>query len=87
YLQAPTDVLLKRIRHRGIHMESTISHEYLTQLSNAYTDFFHYYQSSPLLIVNASEIDLVNSEQDYLQLLERIESTTSGRHYFNPTSR
>ncbi|PCI65363.1 MAG: deoxynucleoside kinase [Gammaproteobacteria bacterium] len=86
YLQAPSDVLLKRIRKRGINMESTINHDYLNQLSSAYTDFFHYYQASPLLIVNASEIDLVNNEKDYLQLLERIESTTSGRHYFNPAT-
>jgi len=86
YLQAPTDVLLKRIRQRGIGMETTINNDYLTRLSNAYTDFFHYYQASPLLIVNASEIDLVNNEKDYMQLLERIESTTNGRHYFNPIS-
>lgn len=86
YLQAPTDVLMKRIRKRGISMESTINHDYLNRLSNAYTDFFHYYQTSPLLIVNASEIDLVNNEKDYLQLLERIESTASGRHYFNPAT-
>lgn len=85
YLQAPTDVLHKRIRQRGIKMEYTITDEYLNQLSSAYTDFFHYYNASPLLIVNASGIDLVNNQADYQQLLERIELTTSGRHYFNPT--
>lgn len=85
YLQAPVDVLLKRIRNRGVKMEYSISEEYLRKLSTAYTDFFHYYDSSPLLIVNASGIDLVNNEHDYQQLLERIEMTTSGRHYFNPT--
>lgn len=86
YLQAPTDVLLKRIRKRAIPMEYTITDEYLARLSGAYTDFFHYYNASPLLIVNASGIDLVNNEHDYQQLLNRIESTTSGRHYFNPTT-
>lgn len=85
YLQAPADVLLKRIRKRGISMEYTITDEYLNQLSNAYTDFFHYYNASPLLIVNASGIDLVNNEQDYQQLLNRIENISGGRHYFNPT--
>ena len=85
YLQAPSDVLLKRIRNRGVSMENTINQDYLNQLSSAYTDFFHYYNASPLLIVNASGIDLVNNEQDYQQLLERIETTSSGRHYFNPT--
>lgn len=84
YLQAPSDVLLKRIRKRGVSMENTINEDYLNQLSSAYTDFFHYYNASPLLIVNASGIDLVNNEQDYQQLLERIETTSNGRHYFNP---
>jgi len=85
YLQAPADILLKRIRKRGVSMEYTVTDEYLNKLSSAYTDFFHYYNASPLLIVNASEIDLVNNDKDYHQLLERIESTTNGRHYFNPT--
>ncbi len=85
YLQAPVNVLLKRIRKRAVAMEYTITEEYLDRLSNAYTDFFHYYNTSPLLIVNASGIDLVNNEADYQQLLERIETTTSGRHYFNPS--
>jgi len=85
YLQAPVDILLKRIRKRGVNMEFSITQEYLNKLSNAYTDFFHYYDASPLLIVNASGMDLVNDESHYQQLLERIESTSSGRHYFNPT--
>lgn len=85
YLQAPADVLLKRIRKRGVNMEYTITDEYLDRLSSAYTDFFHYYNASPLLIVNASGIDLVNNEQDYQQLLDRIEKIGGGRHYFNPT--
>lgn len=85
YLQAPVDILLKRIRKRGAIMESRITEEYLQKLSNAYTDFFHYYDTSPLLIVNASGINLINNEQHYQQLLDRIETTSSGRHYFNPT--
>ena len=85
YLQAPVEVLLKRIRQRGVNMEFSITEDYINKLSNAYTDFFHYYDSSPLLIVNASGIDLVNNEQDYKQLLQRIEETNNGRNYFNPT--
>jgi len=85
YLQASTEVLLKRIRKRGITMENTINEEYLNKLSSAYTDFFHYYNDSPILIVNASAIDLINNDADYQQLLERIETTNNGRHYFNPT--
>jgi deoxyadenosine/deoxycytidine kinase len=66
-------------------MEFSITEEYLHKLSSAYTDFFHYYNESPLLIVNASEIDVVNSEKDYQLLLEQIEVTNKGRNYFNPS--
>lgn len=85
YLQAPVEVLLKRIRQRGLNMEFSITDEYLSQLSNAYTDFFHYYDASPLLIVNASGMDIVNNDSHYQQLLQRIEETNNGRNYFNPT--
>ena len=84
YLQAPVDVLKDRIRERGIEAERLIGHGYLKRLNEAYAQFFHYYEASPLLIVNASEIDLVHNEQDYRQLVEEILICRKGRHYFNP---
>ena len=86
YLQAPEDVLLKRIAKRGIRYERRIDASYLRRLSEAYTRMFHYYEAAPLLIVNAAHIDLVNSDEDYEALLEQIHLTTSGRQYFNPVS-
>jgi deoxyguanosine kinase len=56
YLQAPTDTLLTRIQQRAIKSEQQIERAYLNQLVDAYTGFFHYYDGSPLLIVNAAEI-------------------------------
>ena len=84
YLQAPVDVLMRRISGRGRHYEQTIDSTYLQRLCDAYTEFFYHYNDAPLLIVNASEIDLVNREQDYQALLERVRTVRSGRHYFNP---
>ncbi|MCC5811563.1 MAG: deoxynucleoside kinase [Ectothiorhodospiraceae bacterium] len=84
YLQAPVDVLMERIRRRGISHEQSISAEYLRRLCDAYIEFFYHYDASPLLIVNAAEIDLVSSDADYHVLLERIGALGSGRHYFNP---
>lgn len=84
YLQAPTDVLLERIQRRGIESEQLIELEYLENLNKAYTEFFHYYSASPLLIVNSAEIDLVRNEEDYQQLVEYIASSPNGTHYFNP---
>jgi deoxyadenosine/deoxycytidine kinase len=84
YLQAPSDVLLERISQRGISSERSINAEYLNTLNDAYTRFFHYYDQSPLLIVNATEIDWVNNEQDYFNLVDYMLSISSGRHYYNP---
>ena len=84
YLQAPVDVLLQRINKRGIEAERKISAAYLQRLVDGYTSFFYQYNASPLLIVNASDIDLVNSTQDYDLLLEQVQTIRSGRHYFNP---
>ena len=84
YLQAPTEVLLKRIRKRGILSEQFIELGYLENLNHAYTELFHYYKKSPLLIVNSAEIDLVDNEEDYRQLVEYILSHPVGTNYFNP---
>ena len=86
YLQAPVDVLRKRIANRGRAYERSMDSEYLSRLNESYARFFYNYNDSPLLIVNAEEIDLVNNENDYNLLLEQIKKIKSGRHYFNPIS-
>ncbi|EAQ97316.1 deoxynucleoside kinase [Congregibacter litoralis] len=85
YLQAPTDVLLERIENRGIGHEKSIDSRYLEQLNEVYSEFFLYYDGAPLLIVNASMIDLAQGDSDYLQLVDYLLDIRSGRHYFNPT--
>ncbi len=84
YLQAPVEVLMERIRRRGIAHEQSISADYLQRLCDAYVEFFYHYDAAPLLIVNATEIDLVENDGDYRQLMERLTQIRSGRHYFNP---
>ncbi len=85
YLQAPTDVLMQRVRQRGIGYEQAIEHSYLEKINAAYSEFFLYYDDAPLLIVNAAQIDFANSERDFSLLLEHIGSIRHGRHFFNPT--
>lgn len=84
YLQAPSDVLMQRIQRRGIATEQQISSDYLDRLNDAYARFFHFYDAAPLLIVNASDIDIVNRDEDYQQLVDYALDIRSGRHYFNP---
>lgn len=84
YLQAPVEILLQRVRKRALPAEKPIELAYLRQISEAYTRFFHFYEDAPLLIVNASGLDLVENDAHYQALLERIAETRSGRNYFNP---
>jgi deoxyadenosine/deoxycytidine kinase len=86
YLQAPVDILLKRIARRGIRYERRIDASYLRRLSEAYARMFLYYSASPLLIVNAAHINLVDSDADYAALLEQIRTARKGVQYFNPMS-
>jgi deoxyguanosine kinase len=84
YLQAPVDVLLERIERRGIRYEQQIERAYLERLQEAYARFFHGYDASPLLIVNAAQADFVTNEGDYTQLLEQVCRIRRGRHFYNP---
>ena len=86
YLQSTVDALLERIARRGIVFEQAIDRQYLESVTDAYARFFHAYNDGPLLIVNASQIDPINNEEDYEQLFQQIERTTGGRHFFNPVA-
>jgi deoxyadenosine/deoxycytidine kinase len=84
YLQAPVDTLLFRIARRGVQYEQQIKRRYLERLTDAYAQFFHQYDESPLLIVNAATIDPVNNHEHFAMLLEEINNARSGRQFFNP---
>ena len=84
YLQAPADTLMERIQKRGVAAEQNIDADYLNLLNDAYTRFFHYYDTAPLLIVNAADIDWVNNPVDYRNLVDYMLTIRSGRHYYNP---
>ena len=86
YLQASTNTLMRRIKNRGVNTERNIDASYLETINDAYTSFFHFYDECPLLIVNANEIDWVNREASYQQLVDYILTIKKGRHYYNPTS-
>lgn len=86
YLQASVDSLLHRIARRGVGFERAINRRYLERLTEAYARFFHDYDDGPLLIVNASQIDPINSNADYEDLFRQIEGISGGRHFYNPVA-
>ena len=84
YLQARLDVLLARIRKRGREFERKFDPEYLAELSRTYNDFFHRYDETPLLVINTSDIDFVESDKDFEELIRALGSIKAGTHYYQP---
>ena len=85
YLQTNTETLLSRIKERGIEYEVNITETYLQKIIDSYTQFFHSYKESPLLIINTSNVN-INDPDDYAMLLEEINKDIKGKIYFNPLS-
>jgi deoxyguanosine kinase len=84
YLQATPEVLKKRLKKKNIPVERAINEEYLGEVVKAYEHFFFHYTSSDLLIVNTSEIDFVDRNQDLQELLRKVTEPIKGTQYFLP---
>ncbi len=84
YLQTPVDALVERVTQRNIRYESEIPREYLARLADVYSEFFHQYDASPLLIVNNDKLNVAQDEHALDMLIERIMQIRSRREFFNP---
>jgi len=87
YLQSSTERLMSNIRKRNRNYEKTITSEYIRSLNEAYNRFFLNYSDSPLLIVNSTEIDFVNKEEDFEDLIHQIARPISGTQYYSPAKK
>ena len=84
YLQAPSEILLERIKKRGLDIERNIKKKYIDSVNEIYMKHFHEYSASPVLIINTSNVN-INNETDYQILIEEISSEINGKKYFNPS--
>lgn len=84
YLQAKPEVLRQRISKKGDRKESNIAPEYLETVAQAYEHFFFRYSASNLLVVDTSEIDFVERNEDLQELLRRLRQPVKGTQYFLP---
>jgi len=87
YLQAPTDVLLKRIRGRGRIEEARLSEDYLSEVNRAYAHYFFHYSVTPLLVVNTEDVDFARREEDVEDLLRQVRGMERGTIYYVPRPR
>ncbi|HEX4489514.1 MAG TPA: deoxynucleoside kinase [Terriglobales bacterium] len=84
YLQATPEVLKKRLKKKNAPGEKAINDDYLEEVIKAYEHFFFHYTSSDLLIVNTSEIDFVERNEDLQELLRKVSAPIKGTQYFLP---
>ncbi len=84
YLQASPEVLKKRLKKKNAPGEKALNEDYLEEVIKAYEHFFFHYTSSDLLIVNTSEIDFVERNEDLQQLLRKVSEPIKGTQYFLP---
>jgi deoxyadenosine/deoxycytidine kinase len=84
YLQARPEVLYKRVKKRDKKYERSVTFDYLTEVAQAYNQFFFHYDETPLLVVNTSEIDFVASSKDLADLIKEINNMGSGTQHFIP---
>jgi deoxyadenosine/deoxycytidine kinase len=90
YLQAPTDVLLRRLRSRRTDPETAAFEpdaEYLKELNEAYHHFFFHYTATPLLVVETSEFDSEVSDEALDDLVKQIRQMSSGTRYYVPRTK
>jgi len=84
YLQARSDVLLSRVRRRGIPHERSMDAAWLDEVAKAYQEFFFHWEETPLLVVNTSDIDLENDPEDQEALLAVVRKHRKGIQHYVP---
>jgi deoxyadenosine/deoxycytidine kinase len=87
YLQAPTDVLVRRLRDRAKEAgDDKLQPEqsYLRELNEAYQHFFFHYSATPLLVVETSQLDLATSDAAVEDLMRQIRTMNKGTRYYVP---
>lgn len=89
YLQAPTEVLRRRLNERQRHDAAVpaLDAEYLRELNEAYTHFFFHYTATPLLVVETSRLDLEWHDDTLDDLVKQIRGMGGGTRYYVPRIR
>ncbi|MDB4966211.1 MAG: deoxynucleoside kinase [Myxococcales bacterium] len=83
YLQARPDVLVSRLKRRAGDARLPPK-DYIEKVAQAYAEFFFHYGDSPLLVVNTSEIDFVESRAEFDDLVAVIQRTKAGISHYSP---
>ena len=83
YLQSSVERLLRNIHLRNRYYEQDMSKEYIRDLFDAYQQFFLNYRETPLLIVDATQLDFVHRQEDREDLLDFLQTPIHGTMYYS----
>jgi deoxyguanosine kinase len=87
YLQAPTDVLIRRLRDRAKSSEQEAPQpdgDYVREVNEAYQHFFFHYTATPLLVVETSQVDLHARDEAVDDLIRQVKTMNRGTQYYVP---
>ena len=87
YLQAPTDVLVRRLRERAKDPAREAFDPdpgYVRELNEAYQHFFFHYSATPLLVVETSQLGAEASDEAVDDLIRQIRTMNRGTRYYVP---
>jgi deoxyadenosine/deoxycytidine kinase len=88
YLQAPTEVLVRRLRERAKDPERDAAFDpdpdYVRELNEAYQHFFFHYSATPLLVVETSQLGADASDEAVDDLIRQIRTMNRGTRYYVP---
>jgi deoxyadenosine/deoxycytidine kinase len=84
YLVADLDTCMGRIKRRARTFERELSQDYEAELIDAYNHYYHYYDRSPLLVVDTRHLNFPQRPEDLDELIHRLERPIKGTEYFVP---
>lgn len=87
YLQAPNDLLKRLLRERAKRKDEDSplpTENYLAELGEAYNHFFFHYTTTPLLVVETSQVDLGWGDEIVDDVLRQIRHMGRGTQYYVP---
>jgi deoxyguanosine kinase len=87
YLQAPTEILARRLRERLRQADQEYpmpDDRYLHEMNEAYQHFFFHYTASPLLVVETSQFDPAEPDELADDLIRQVETMGGGTRYYVP---
>lgn len=73
YLYQTPNVFLANIKTRGRSYEQEIPAEYLEKINNGYLDYIKSQKNLNVLIIDVTNRDFLNNQEDYVFVLEEIE--------------